>query len=59
MATWILVGGCVVLALILGTAVLLVFLLTRNGAEQDDGLPRFKWRDAQSDENAVPPAADD
>ena len=59
MATWILVGGCVVLALILGTAVLLVFLLTRDGAEQDDGLSRFKWRDAQSDENAVPPAADD
>ena len=59
MATWILVGGFVVLALILGTAVFLVLLLTRDGAEHGIRLPRFKWRDAHSDENAVPPAADD
>ena len=42
MATWIIVGGCVVAALILGGAVLLVLLFTRGENDDDVHLPRFK-----------------
>jgi len=42
MATWIIVGGCVVAALILGGAVFLVMLFTRGENDDDVHLPRFK-----------------
>jgi hypothetical protein len=41
MATWIIVVGCVVAALILGGALLLVLLFTR-GKDDDVHLPRFR-----------------
>jgi hypothetical protein len=45
MATWILVGGCTALALILAGAVALILLLTRDGVGSGSGLPRFKRLD--------------
>lgn len=42
MATWIIVGGCLVLGLILGAAVLLVLLFTRGENDDDVSLPLLK-----------------
>ena len=42
MATWFIIGGFVVAALILGGAVLLVLLFTRGENDDDVRLPRFK-----------------
>jgi hypothetical protein len=58
MATWILVGGFVVLALILGGALLLVLMFTRDGANQGIRLPRFKRLSAQNPDEAAPPPTD-
>ena len=59
MATWILAGGFAVLAIILGGALLLVLLFTRDGAENGIRLPRFRGRDPRPGEAAVAPTIDD
>jgi hypothetical protein len=56
MATWIIVGGCIVAALILGGAVLLVFLFTRGDNDDDVHLPRFKrFGSTRAGDGASPP----
>lgn len=42
MATWIIAGACVVAALIVLGAVLVVLLFTRGEDDDDIPLPRFK-----------------
>jgi hypothetical protein len=59
MATWVMVGGCVVLALILGGAVLLTLVFTRGENDDDVHLPRFKRLEARSADPVVGPADDD
>jgi hypothetical protein len=58
MATWIIVGGCVVLALILGGAILLVLLFTRGETDDDVRFPRFRRFNKQDGETAVQPHDD-
>ncbi len=59
MATWIIVGSCVVAALILGGAVLVVLLFTRGKNDDDVHLPRFKRFDSsEADETTTPPEGD-
>jgi hypothetical protein len=57
MATWIIVVGCVVAALILGGALLLVLLFTR-GQDDDVHLPRFRRFGSGSSEGTTTPPDD-
>jgi hypothetical protein len=58
MATWIIVGGCVVAALILGGAVFLVLLFTRGENDDDVHLPRFKRFGSTRAGDGPPPPED-
>ena len=56
MATWIIAGGCVALAAILGGAVLLVVLATRGESDDATGFPRLRRFGSDESEDApVPP----
>ena len=57
MATWIIVVGCVVAALILGGALLLVLLFTR-GKDDDVHLPRFRRFGSDGSEGTTTPPDD-
>jgi len=58
MATWIIIGGCVVAALILGGAMLLVLVFTRGENDDDVHLPRFR-RLGSSGAGGTPTPPDD
>ena len=56
MATWIIVGGCLVLGLILGAAVLLVLLFTRGENDDDVSLPLLRRFTSRGSDGAPGPA---
>ena len=59
MATWIVLIGFVVLALILGGALFLVLWFTRGESDDDVRLPRFKrFGTHASGDTATPPEGD-
>jgi len=59
MATWIIVIGFVVLALILGGAVLLVLMVTRGETDDDVHLPGFKRFSSRGTEDGTAPRDSD
>ncbi len=56
MATWLIVGGILVLGLILGGALFLVLMFTRGETDDDVHLPRFKrFSTRPTEEGSAPP----
>ena len=51
MATWIIIAGILVLALILGGALFLVLMFTRGESDDDIHFPRFRRLSTRSDED--------